>query len=113
MCCHLYCLWFSDGQAWWTEILIGAIIPGILSIISSATAAYLTVPGVPDSKAHVCIDVFGVNSHLVQSQLKINVAPIITYTPLGGKELPSPNRYNTNSSRPEMPTKQCYSKKML
>ena len=32
-------------------------------------------------------------------------------TPLGGKELPSPNRCNTNSSRPEMPTKQRYSTK--
>ena len=52
------------------------------------------------------IDLFGANSHLVHSRLKLDVTP---YTPLGGKELPSPNRCNTNSSRPEIPTKQRYS----
>ena len=36
---------------------------------------------------------------------------LIQVTPLGGKELPSSNHCNTNSSRPEMPAKQCYSKK--
>lgn len=53
----IYFLWFSDGLAWWNwwaETLKDAIIPGILSIISSVIAAYITVHGVPDSKAHVC-----------------------------------------------------------
>ena len=52
------------------------------------------------------IDLFGANCHLVQSRLKLDVTP---YTPLGGKELPSPNRCITNLSRPETPTKQRYS----
>ena len=63
MCCHLYCLWFSDGQSWWAETLKDAIIPtvitGILTTISSVMTAYITVHGVPDSKAHVRIDLFG------------------------------------------------------
>ena len=52
------------------------------------------------------IDLSGANSHLIQSRLKLDVTP---YTPLGGKELSSPNRCNTNSNRPEIPTKQRYS----
>ena len=35
---------------------------------------------------------------------------LIQVTPLGGKELLSPNRCNTDLNRPEMPTKQRYSK---
>ena len=62
----------------------------------------------------ICIDLFGANSHLIQSRLKIDVTPIslIQVTPLGGKELLSPNRCSKNSCGPEMPTKQRYSKKL-
>ena len=42
----------------------------------------------------------------------LRLLSIIQVTPLGGKELPSPNPCNTNSSRPETPTKQRYSKKL-
>ena len=60
------------------------------------------------------IDLFGANSHLVQSRLKsmLRLLSLIQVTPLGGKELPSLNHCNKNSSRPEMPTKQLYSKKL-
>ena len=48
------------------------------------------------------------------SQLKsmLRLLSLIQVTTLGGKELPSLNRCNKNSSRPEMPTKQLYSKKL-
>ena len=53
-CCHLYCLLFSDGQAYWAKVLKDAIIPVILSAISSFVTAYITAHGVPKCKAHVC-----------------------------------------------------------
>ena len=48
MCCHLYCLWFSDEQAWWAETLNKLIIPGIMGFMT----AYITAHGIPKSKAH-------------------------------------------------------------
>ena len=51
--------------------------------------------------------------HLVQSRLKIDVTPNIAYTGYTPwNELPSSNRCNINSSRPDTPTKQRYSKKL-
>ena len=63
------------------------------------------------SKYCLPLDFYSANSHFIQSRLKKSMLrPYRLYRlhHLGGKELPSPN---TNSSRPEMLTKQRYSKR--
>ena len=64
------------------------------------------------NRAYTCTYNVSVDSHLVQNRLRIDVTPIIAFlrvTPTCWQELPSPNGFNTNSSRPKAAPKQRYS----
>ena len=119
--CFIYLVFITPWLPRSMYALICSVYSGIL-LCSRAwfttaldwTARTAGATRMPSNRSWLCTDILSVNSHLVHSQLKIDVTPIIdyiSYTPWWERATVTQS-LNTNLSRTETPTKQRYSKKL-